>query len=228
MKTLVTIKSINRQIINCTLCNRLVPYIQLIGKNKVRRFSNDVYWSKPVTGFGDIQARILIIGLAPGAHGANRTGRLFTGDHSGQWLMKALYETGFSNFPTSTSIDDGLLLKDVYIASCIRCAPPLNKPLNSEIENCSRYLSHELQLLKKVKVIITLGSTSFKTFSKIYDLRKIEFYHLAHYEFNEKHLIISYHPSRHNTSTGRLTWEMWLKVFKLARTILCKNGLKSN
>ncbi len=223
MKKLVTIEGINRQIINCTLCNRLVPYIRLIGKNKVRRFSNDVYWSKPVTGFGDIQARILIIGLAPGAHGANRTGRLFTGDHSGQWLMKALYETGFSNFPTSTSIDDGLILNDVYITSCIRCAPPSNKPLNSEIENCSRYLDHELQLLKNVRIIITLGSISFKTLCKIYYLRKIKFYHLANYEINEKHLIISYHPSRHNTNTGRLTWEMWLKVFKLAKKTLCNN-----
>jgi len=220
---LVTIESINREIINCTLCNRLVPYIRLVGKNKVRRFSNDVYWAKPVTGFGDTQANVLIIGLAPGAHGANRTGRLFTGDHSGQWLMKALYETGFSNLATSASIDDGLNLNNVFITSCIRCAPPSNKPLNSEIDNCSKYLIHELELLKKVKVIITLGITAFRTFCKIYNLRKLKFYHLANYKINDKHLIISYHPSRQNTNTQRLTWGMWLEVFKLTKTILCSN-----
>lgn len=220
---MVTIESINREIINCTLCNRLVPYIRLVGKNKVRRFSNDVYWAKPVTGFGDTQANILIIGLAPGAHGANRTGRLFTGDHSGQWLMKALYETGFSNIATSTSIDDGLILNNVFITSCLRCAPPSNKPLNSELDNCSKYLIHELEILKKVKVIISLGVTAFRTFCKIYNLRKLEFYHLANYKINDKHLIVSYHPSRQNTNTQRLTWGMWLQVFKLAKTILYSN-----
>jgi len=220
---LVTIESINREIINCTLCNRLVPYIRLVGKNKVRRFSNDVYWAKPVTGFGDTQANVLIIGLAPGAHGANRTGRLFTGDHSGQWLMKALYETGFSNIATSTSIDDGLILNNVFITSCIRCAPPSNKPLSSELDNCSKYLIHELELLKKVKVIISLGVTAFRTFCKIYNLRNLEFYHLANYKINDKRLIVSYHPSRQNTNTQRLTWGMWLQVFKLAKTVLYSN-----
>jgi uracil-DNA glycosylase len=220
---LVTIESINREIINCTLCNRLVPYIRLVGKNKVRRFSNDVYWAKPVTGFGDTQANVLIIGLAPGAHGANRTGRLFTGDHSGEWLMKALYETGFSNIATSTSIDDGLILNNVFITSCLRCAPPSNKPLNSELDNCSKYLIHELEILKKVKVIISLGITAFRTFCKIYNLRKLEFYHLANYKINDKHLIVSFHPSRQNTNTQKLTWGMWLEVFKLAKTILYSN-----
>jgi uracil-DNA glycosylase len=220
---LVTIESINREIINCTLCSRLVPYIRLVGKNKVRRFSNDVYWAKPVTGFGDTQANVLIIGLAPGAHGANRTGRLFTGDHSGQWLMKALYETGFSNIATSTSIDDGLILNNVFITSCLRCAPPSNKPLNSELDNCSKYLIHELEILKKVKVIISLGITAFRTLCKIYNLRKIEFCHLANYKINDKHLIVSFHPSRQNTNTQKLTWGMWLEVFKLAKTILYSN-----
>lgn len=220
---MVTIESINREIINCTLCNRLVPYIRLVGKNKVRRFSNDVYWAKPVTGFGDTQANVLIIGLAPGAHGANRTGRLFTGDHSGEWLMKALYETGFSNIATSTSIDDGLILNNVFLTSCLRCAPPSNKPLNSELDNCSKYLIHELEILKKVKVIISLGITAFRTFCKIYNLRKLEFYHLANYKINDKHLIVSFHPSRQNTNTQRLTWGMWLEVFKLAKTILYSN-----
>jgi len=221
---LVTIDSINREIINCTQCKRLVTYTRLVGKNKVRRYSDEVYWARPVTGFGDLQANVLIIGLAPGAHGANRTGRLFTGDHSGQWLMRALYETGFSNIPRSTSTDDGLILNNIFISSCIRCAPPSNKPLNSELANCSKYLIREQELLKKVKVVITLGHTSFLTYCQINDLRKLKFYHLANYRANDKHLIASYHPSRQNTNTQRLTWEMWLEVFKLTKIILSNNS----
>jgi uracil-DNA glycosylase family 4 len=224
LTNLVTIDSINREIINCTRCKRLVTYTRLVGKNKVKRFSNEVYWARPVTGFGDTEANVLIIGLAPGAHGANRTGRLFTGDHSGQWLMRALYETGFSNIPRSTSTDDGLNLNNIFISSCIRCAPPSNKPLISELANCSKYLIHEQELLKKVKVVITLGHTSFLTYCKINDLGKLKFYHLANYRINDKHLIASYHPSRRNTNTQRLTWEMWLDVFKLTKIILSNNN----
>jgi uracil-DNA glycosylase family 4 len=197
-----------------------VSYIRLVGKNKVRRYSNEEYWAKPVTGFGDIDASLLIIGLAPGAHGANRTGRLFTGDHSGQWLMKALYEIGFSNNPFSISVKDGLILKNVFITSCVRCAPPSNKPLNSELVNCSNYLVKELEILKKVKVVITLGHIAFQTYCKINDLNKLQFYHLAKYRINDKHLIVSYHPSQQNTNTHKLTWPMWINVFDLAKTIL--------
>ena len=193
-----------------------MSYIRLVGKNKVRRYSNEEYWAKPVTGFGDIDASLLIIGLAPGAHGANRTGRLFTGDHSGQWLMKALYEIGFSNNPFSISVKDGLILKNVFITSCVRCAPPSNKPLNSELVNCSNYLVKELEILKKVKVVITLGHIAFQTYCKINDLNKLQFYHLARYRINDKHLIASYHPSRQNTNTKKLTWPMWISVFDLA------------
>ena len=220
MNCLVTINSINREIIDCVRCKRLVSYIRLVGKNKVRRYSNEEYWAKPVTGFGDIDASLLIIGLAPGAHGANRTGRLFTGDHSGQWLMKALYEIGFSNNPFSISVKDGLILKNVFITSCVRCAPPSNKPLNSELVNCSNYLVKELEILKKVKVVITLGHIAFQTYCKINDLNKLQFYHLAKYRINDKHLIVSYHPSQQNTNTHKLTWPMWINVFDLAKTIL--------
>ena len=205
-------------------CKRLVSYTRLVGKNKVRRYSNEEYWAKPVTGFGDTDAKLLIIGLAPGAHGANRTGRLFTGDHSGQWLMKALYEIGFSNNPSSISAKDGLILKNVFITSCLRCAPPSNKPLNSELENCSNYLVKELEILKKVKVVITLGHIAFQTYCKINDLKKLQFYHLAKYRINDKHLIVSYHPSRQNTNTQKLTWPMWINVFDLAKTILSSNN----
>lgn len=205
-------------------CKRLVSYTRLVGKNKVRRYSNEEYWAKPVTGFGDTDAKLLIIGLAPGAHGANRTGRLFTGDHSGQWLMKALYEIGFSNNPSSISAKDGLILKNVFITSCLRCAPPSNKPLNSELVNCSNYLVKELEVLKKVKVVITLGHIAFQTYCKINDLKKLQFYHLAKYRINDKHLIVSYHPSRQNTNTQKLTWPMWINVFDLAKTILSSNN----
>lgn len=205
-------------------CKRLVNYTRLVGKNKVRRYSNEEYWAKPVTGFGDTDANLLIIGLAPGAHGANRTGRLFTGDHSGQWLMKALYETGFSNNPSSISAKDGLILKNVFITSCVRCAPPSNKPLNSELVNCSNYLVKELEILKKVRVVITLGHIAFQTYCKINDLNKHKFYHLGRYRINDKHLIASYHPSRQNTNTKKLTWPMWISVFDVAKTILSSNN----
>lgn len=224
MNCLVTINSINREIIDCVRCKRLVSYTRLVGKNKVRRYSNEEYWAKPVTGFGDTHAKLLIIGLAPGAHGANRTGRLFTGDHSGQWLMKALYQIGFSNNPSSISAKDGLILKNVFITSCLRCAPPSNKPLNSELVNCSNYLVKELEVLKKVKVVITLGHIAFQTYCKINDLKKLQFYHLAKYRINDKHLIVSYHPSRQNTNTQKLTWPMWISVFDLAKTILSSNN----
>lgn len=224
MNCLVTINSINREIIDCVRCKRLVSYTRLVGKNKVRRYSNEEYWAKPVTGFGDTDAKLLIIGLAPGAHGANRTGRLFTGDHSGQWLMKALYEIGFSNIPSSISAKDGLILKNVFITSCVRCAPPSNKPLNSELVNCSNYLVKELEILKKVKVVITLGHIAFQTYCKINDLKKLQFYHLAKYRINDKHLIVSYHPSRQNTNTQKLTWTMWINVFDVAKTILSSNN----
>ena len=224
MNCLVTINSINREIIDCVRCKRLVRYIRLVGKNKIRRYSNEEYWAKPVTGFGDTDAKLLIIGLAPGAHGANRTGRLFTGDHSGQWLMKALCEIGFSNNPCSISARDGLILKNVFITSCVRCAPPSNKPLNSELVNCSNYLVKELEILKKVKVVITLGHIAFQTYCKINDLNKLQFYHLARYRINDKHLIASYHPSRQNTNTKKLTWPMWISVFDVAKAILSNNN----
>lgn len=224
MNCLVTINSINREIIDCVRCKRLVNYTRLVGKNKVRRYSNEEYWAKPVTGFGDTDAKLLIIGLAPGAHGANRTGRLFTGDHSGQWLMKALYETGFSNNPSSISAKDGLILKNVFITSCVRCAPPSNKPLNSELVNCSNYLVKELEILKKVRVVITLGHIAFQTYCEINDLNKLQFYHLGRYRINDKHLIASYHPSRQNTNTKKLTWPMWISVFDVAKTILSSNN----
>src|SRR5919112_734102 len=149
---------INERVTQCKLCPRLSTYIGQIGKSKVKRFINEQYWAKPLPGFGDVEAKLLIIGLAPAAHGGNRTGRLFTGDSSGDWVAKALFETGFANISTSKSKNDGLVLKDVYITTAIRCAPPNNSPTSLEISSCSQYLTSELLTLNRtVKVIVTLG-----------------------------------------------------------------------
>ena len=211
---------INRKVIDCTCCPRLSQYIKQIGQEKVRRFISEEYWARPLPSWGDPNARLLIVGLAPAAHGGNRTGRMFTGDGSGDWLARAMYESGFANMPTSRSKDDGLVLKDVYITAAIRCAPPDNKPLTIELMNCSQYLVSELQILKNIKVILMLGKVGFDAYCRAAGLRKLRFSHGASYEMNGKILLASYHPSRQNTNTGKLTWQMWFDIFKKARSIL--------
>ncbi len=183
------------------------------------------YWGKPVPGFGDPQASLLIIGLAPAAHGANRTGRMFTGDSSGQWLVKALYETGLANQPYTVSKDDGLKLKSVYVTAVVRCAPPKNRPTSEEIDNCSEYLSEELRILKKVKVVLTLGRIAFESYLKLVngrEMHRLRFGHGKVYRLSHGSptLVASYHPSRQNTQTGRLTWRMWMKVFRKVRSLV--------
>jgi uracil-DNA glycosylase len=211
---------INHKVIDCTCCPRLSQYIKQIGQEKVRRFISEEYWARPLPSWGDPNARLLIVGLAPAAHGGNRTGRMFTGDGSGDWLARAMYESGFANMPTSRSKDDGLVLKDVYITAAIRCAPPDNKPLTIELMNCSQYLVSELQILKNIKVILMLGKVGFDAYCRAAGLRKLRFSHGASYEINGKMLLASYHPSRQNTNTGKLTWQMWFDIFKKARSIL--------
>ncbi len=216
------INNLNQMIISCTKCSRLVQYREYIARKKIKRFKDWDYWSKPVPGFGDINARLLIIGLAPAAHGANRTGRMFTGDSSGSWLIRALYDIGLANRPTSISIDDGLVLRDVYITAVLRCVPPRNKPLMQEIYNCIGYLNEELSLLKNVKVILTLGRIAFYTYVKMIDI-DLEFKHGKLYELdNGIILVASYHPSRQNTQTRRLTWDSWISIFKKIEEILNK------
>jgi uracil-DNA glycosylase family 4 len=215
---------LNRKIIQCNLCPRLSSYINRVGEMKVRRFIDEHYWAKPLQGFGDAQAKLLVIGLAPAAHGGNRTGRMFTGDDSGDWLAKAMFETGFANIPTSKSSDDGLILKDAYITAVIRCAPPLNKPSLVEISNCSQYLSTELDILSNTKVVLTLGKIAFETFCKVSNLDGLTFHHGACYSIaSGKTLLVSYHPSRRNTNTGKLTWQMWINIFETARSIITAN-----
>jgi uracil-DNA glycosylase len=212
---------LNKKIIQCNLCPRLSNYINRVGQMKVKRFLDEHYWAKPLQGFGDAKAKLLVIGLAPAAHGGNRTGRMFTGDDSGDWLAKAMFETALANIPTSQSSNDGLILKDVYITAVVRCAPPLNKPSLVEISNCSQHLLAELNILNNTKVILTLGKIAFDTFRKISNLSRLTFYHGACYSIaSGKTLLVSYHPSRHNTNTGKLTWQMWINIFKIARSII--------
>lgn len=213
------IEDLNDRIINCKECKRLVEYINYISKVKIKRYKEQEYWGKPLPGFGDINGRLLIIGLAPAAHGGNRTGRMFTGDHSGEWLIKALYLTGFANQPISISKDDGLRLKDVYVTAVVKCAPPKNRPTNEELRNCSKYLKEELSLLKNIKVVLTLGYIAFKTYTALHNLN-LRFAHNKIYNIGSLILISSYHPSRHNTQTKRLTWDMWLSIFTKIRSLL--------
>lgn len=212
---------LNGRITRCKLCPRLSQYIRQVGKTKVKRFAAETYWARPLTGWGDTRARLLIVGLAPAAHGGNRTGRMFTGDSSGDWLARAMYETGFANLPTSRSRDDGLALNDAYITAAVRCAPPGNRPLPSELTNCSQYLLAELRALENVEIVLALGRIAFEAYCRAANLKGLKFAHgIRHDIGGGKILLASYHPSRQNTNTGRLTWDMWLRIFKTARALL--------
>lgn len=204
----------------------MTAYRAEVGRIKRRAYRHWDYWAKPVPGFGDPRARLLLIGLAPGAHGANRTGRMFTGDSSGDFLYKVLYATGFASQPTSTSRDDGLKLIDAYIAAAVRCAPPDNKPTVEEVRTCRPYLERELDLLKNVEVIVALGRLAFDVYLGILrDQGKIARRSAFVFAHNAAHhigpglplLISSYHPSQQNTSTGKLTEPMFRDVFERAR-----------
>ena len=213
---------LSERIVNCKLCPRLTNYIDGIGRQQTKRFMNQVYWARPVPTFGDPKSRLLVIGLAPAAHGGNRTGRIFTGDSSGDWLVRALYETGFANKPTSVSRNDGLILRDAYLTAAVRCAPPDNKPNSSEISNCSQYLLAEIkQLEKTTKVIVALGKIAFDAYCRISNIKGLKFGHNKIYSVhNDKTLIVSYHPSRRNTNTGTLTWHMWISIFEKTRSLI--------
>jgi hypothetical protein len=217
-----------QEVIACQRCPRLRAYCAEIGQIKRRAYRDWVYWAKPVPGFGDPKAKLLIIGLAPGAHGANRTGRMFTGDSSGDWLYRALHETGFATQAESTSRDDGLQLTGAYIGAAGRCAPPDNKPAREELARCREYLERELDLLHDVRVVVALGAIAFQTYLAILRDREIiqrvgafKFSHGCEYRTHPEGstLIGSYHPSQQNTSTGKLTREMLHAVFARARAL---------
>ncbi len=215
-----SLNQINKTIINCKKCPRLASYIRQVAKNKVKRFQSEKYWGKPVPGLGDPNAELLLVGLAPAAHGGNRTGRMFTGDSSGDWVAKVLYNHGFATKPTSEKVNDGFELIDTYITAAVRCAPPDNKPLKTEFENCSSFLREEFFILSKVKVIICLGKIAFDSCCKLLEIRGQKFSHGKLFTHGKWKIICSYHPSRQNTQTGRLKWQDWNKVFVKAKRIL--------
>ncbi len=211
---------LNKKIIRCKKCPRLALYIHKVAKEKVKRFINENYWGRPLTGFGDFGAELLLVGLAPAAHGGNRTGRMFTGDSSGNWVAKVLYENGFATKSTSERLNDGFDLINTYITASIRCAPPNNKPLKEELENCSLYLEEEISLLKNVKVIICLGKIAFDSCCKLLHIKGVKFSHGKSFRHQKWIIICTYHPSRQNTQTGRLTWKQWSDIFSKAKKIL--------
>jgi len=222
-----SLADVHQKIISCNTCERLRNYCAKIARDKRAAFRNDTYWGKPVPGFGDPNAQVLILGLAPAAHGANRTGRVFTGDGgggSGDFLMTAMHRHGFASIPTSQSIDDGLMLTDAYIAAAVRCAPPDNKPTPEEIVACQPHLEAEIAQLPNVKVVVALGKIAFDVWWRILASRgfgvrpRPAFGHGAIYRPAGSPIVIaSYHPSRQNTNTGKLTPQMMASIFQKAR-----------
>lgn len=219
---------LQRRIAHCHLCPRLVQWRERVAREKTKRFESWTYWGKPIPSFGDPDAGLLLVGLAPAAHGGNRTGRMFTGDRSGDWLYRSLHKFGFANQPTSISRDDGLRLKGCYITATCRCAPPQNKLMPAEILHCRPFLEREVALLKKVRVIIGLGKIGFDSAVSVFraagtfDGRtKLPFSHGAEYLITEEiTLLASYHPSQQNTFTGRLTEPMFDAIFRRAESLL--------
>jgi uracil-DNA glycosylase family 4 len=218
---------LNSRIVACELCPRLRRHCAETALQKRRAYLDHEYWGRPVPSFGDPLARVLILGLAPGAHGSNRTGRPFTGDGSGNFLYPVLYEAGFASQPNSLARDDGMRLHDAWISAVARCAPPGNKPLPSEIANCAPYLDEEVAALSRMRVVVCLGKISFDGFvahllrtGAIAKRGKPQFAHGAEFEFAPgRFLLATYHPSLQNTNTGKLTVPMFLKIFRRARTL---------
>ncbi len=211
---------LNARITRCRQCPRLVKWREQVAGEKKRAYRDWDYWGKAVPSFGDPNGRLLIIGLAPAAHGANRTGRMFTGDSSGKWLYRALHKAGFASQPSWERRDDGLTLTDCYITAACHCAPPGNKPLPAEIANCNSYLREELEQMKRLRVVIALGKIAFDTYCKTRGIAPLPaFAHNRVYD-SPPTLIASYHPSRQNTNTGKLTEPMFDAVFARARRLL--------
>jgi uracil-DNA glycosylase family 4 len=228
VQTFPSLAALNGAIVACGRCPRLRRYCTRVAQQKKREFRDWTYWGKPVTGFGDPRARLLVVGLAPAAHGANRTGRMFTGDSSGDWLYEALHRYGFASQPRSVSRDDGLTLVDCYITAAARCAPPGNKPSRVELERCRPYLAAEVRLLSQVRVVLTLGRIAHDAWLKaagwwetLEPRDRPAFGHGAVTTLPDGTVLVaSYHPSRQNTNTGKLTRAMWHGVFGRVRRLL--------
>lgn len=216
------LEQLHEEVIHCRKCARLVAWREEVARVKRKAYRDQEYWGKPVPGFGDPKARILVVGLAPGAHGSNRTGRNFTGDASGGFLYPALYRAGFANQPTAISREDGLSLKEVYLAAAARCVPPENKPTPEEMNNCQPYLERELEILRP-KVIVCLGRIAFERVLRLYSVRNLawKFGHGALYRADDGPWILcSYHPSQQNTLTGKLTVKMFDEIWAKARSLV--------
>ena len=213
---------VTAEIVDCFACPRLVAWREQVAADKRAAFRDEDYWGRPVPGFGDPSARLLIVGLAPAAHGGNRTGRVFTGDRSGDWLFGALYRAGYANQPTSVHVDDGLELKDAYVAAAVRCAPPDNKPTTEERDRCLPYLVRELQLLDRVKVVVVFGQFAYDVMARELGVRpRPKFGHGVEAPIGDGRTILcSFHPSQQNTFTGKLTEEMFDGVFQRARALI--------
>ena len=220
------LRALVAEIVDCRACPRLVEWREKVAREKRAAFADEDYWGRPVPPMGDSSARVLIVGLAPAAHGGNRTGRIFTGDRSGDWLFASMHRTGYANHPHSVSIDDGLRLIDCYITAPVRCAPPANKPTIEERDTCLPYMVRELELLTEIRVLIALGSFAWASALKALALRgetiprpKPRFGHLAEVQIGDYVLLGSYHPSQQNTFTGKLTEAMLDAVFARARIL---------
>ena len=224
IQEIVTVNELHEVMPQCRWCPRLVEWREKVAREKVARFQNWDYWGKPVPSLGDSTARLLIVGLAPAAHGGNRTGRIFTGDRSGDWLYRSLYKFGFANQPTSFDKNDGLKLIDCYITAVLHCAPPLNKPDPQEILNCRPYLLREWALLPRIRVIVALGKLAFDNIWSIRNFKRSKrpaFSHGMEIPLEtERTLIASVHPSQQNTFTGKLTEPMLDAVFRRARELI--------
>ncbi len=212
---------LQQEVADCRRCPRLVAWREEVALTRRASFADETYWGRPVPGFGDPEAQLVIVGLAPAAHGANRTGRMFTGDRSGDWLFAALHRAGYASQPTSTNRNDGLELTGAYITAAVHCAPPANKPQPSERDACAEYLVRELQLLRRAKVLVVLGQFACQSVATVLGLSpRPKFGHLAEHPLPEgRTLLCSYHPSQQNTFTGVLTVPMFDAVFARAREL---------
>lgn len=217
----IRLERLNQQIVQCQKCPRLVEWRQQVAREKRKAYRDHEYWGRPVPGFGDPLAEVLVVGLAPGAHGSNRTGRQFTGDASGNFLYPALFRARFANQAHSAGPDDGLVLKNMYITAAGRCAPPDNKPTMDELSACQSFLEQELEIIEP-KVIVCLGRIAFDRILKIKSMRNLKFDHGAEYKVDDLWLICSYHPSQQNTSTGKLTVVMFDQIWEKVKSCLEK------